>query len=353
MKYFEACKENPSIAGSKLSYRDCESSSTIHRRNTVLLDRWELMKIWRLGAYKWCWANLETWCLLMVLSNNRRLGAYKWCWGNLETWCLQMVLSKLGDLVPTNGAEQDEPINCFYDEINDCRGIYCMAMAVSACTCLRLLCECENVSRLWVLARVCDSYVSARTCLGSYIRSVIERVCGSYVGARACLGCDAGKARLERKFHKWNYRALQGKSKPYGWLAKVYIFGCEWPSELKQFRIANPRSDRVLWEIRSEMDSNIYRCCQAHRSVYAGTGSVYANWLIRIVSMQLFDTTLLIRIHWTDQNGCEEINSASDQWSWGGYIETQSRYQWGWDRAIKTQSRYSGNQDPVEVLGQV
>jgi hypothetical protein len=53
-----------------------------------------------------------------------------------------------------------------------------------------------------VLARVCGSYVSARTCLGSYIRSVLERVCGSYVGARTCLGCDAGKARLERKFHK-------------------------------------------------------------------------------------------------------------------------------------------------------
>jgi hypothetical protein len=45
-----------------------------------------------------------------------------------------MVLSKLGDLVPTNGAEQDEPINCFYDEINDCRGYYCMAMAVMLST---------------------------------------------------------------------------------------------------------------------------------------------------------------------------------------------------------------------------
>jgi hypothetical protein len=37
-----------------LSYWDCESSSTIHRRNTVLLDRWELMKTRRLGAYIWC-----------------------------------------------------------------------------------------------------------------------------------------------------------------------------------------------------------------------------------------------------------------------------------------------------------
>ena len=136
----------------------------------------------------------------MVLGNSRRLGAYKWCWGNLETWCLQMVLSKLGDLVPTNGAKQKSET-------------WCLLMVLSkmnpstASTMRSMIAEGFIVWRwLWVLARVCDSYVSARTCLGCECLNVC-----SY-----------------------------GKSKPYGWLAQVYIVGCEWPSELQNSAVQIP-----------------------------------------------------------------------------------------------------------------
>jgi hypothetical protein len=57
--------------------------------------------------------NLETWCLQMVLSKLGDLVPTDGAKQQSETWCLQMVLRKLGDLVPTNGAKQTRRLGAY------------------------------------------------------------------------------------------------------------------------------------------------------------------------------------------------------------------------------------------------
>lgn len=171
---------------------------------------------------------------------------------------------------------------------------------MNAWTCLRLLCECENVSRLWVLERVLLWKIETLWMIGPSLH-----------------------IRL--------------------WMA-------EWTTK---FRSANPRSDGVLWEIRSEMDSHIDNVVEPTGvDMQAQEVCMQIVWY-ELCLCKLFDTnsteltkTVISMSH------CEAIVRLTRK-GWGGYIKTQSRYQWGWDGAIKTQSRYLGNQDPVKLLGQV
>ena len=176
---------------------------------------------------------------------------------------------------------------------------------MSAWTCLWLLCECKNVSRL--------------------------------------LYQNAGKARLERKFHKWKLRALKGKSKPYGWFAQVYIFGCEWPSELQNSAVQIP---------------GVMGYCGKYAQKWTRTLIMLSSpqeWICRHRKCvcKLFDTNSIKLTKTVISMSHREAIVRLTRKGWGGYIKTQSRYQWGWDGAIKTQLRYLGNQDPVKLLGQV
>ena len=147
---------------------------------------------------------------------------------------------------------------------------WCRPITISAWTCLRLLCECENVSRLWMLERVYGSYASARTCLGCECLNV----------------CSYGKS-----MNSYDNMNSYGKSKPYGWLAQVYIFGCEWPSELQNSAVQIPGvmgycgKYAQKWTRTLIMLSSPQEWICRHRKCVCklfDTNCVYANCLIRI-----------------------------------------------------------------------
>ncbi len=84
-------------------------------------------------------------------------------------------------------------------------------------------------------------------------------------------------------------------------------------------------------------------CCRLHRSGYAGTGSVYVNCLIRIVSMQI----VWYEFNWIGQNGYFHVSP------WGNSASDQERLSRLHQDPVKIPVRLrQGNQDPVEVLGQ-
>ena len=254
-----------------------------------------------------------------------------------------MVLSKLGDLVPTNGAKQKSETWCLLMVLSKmnpstastmrsmiAEGIIvwrwlwcCRPITISACTCL---CECENVSRLlyqisaWTCLRLlcgCEN-VSWLRCRQSQARAQISQVkLPRFTGEIENLWMIGPSLHNRLWMAKWTKTIPHCKSQEWwGILGNTLRYGLEHLSML----------------------SSPQECMCRHRKCLC----------------KLFDTNLL---NWPKRLfPCLTVRQSRvrlTRTGWGGYIKTQSRYQWGWDGAIKTQSRYSGNQDPVEVLGQV